>query len=159
MMNSMSYELKSEEDTKSFGRQLANHLAPGLVIGLQGEIGRGKTCMVRACLEALGVTSLIKSPTFTLVETYDIKGLHIHHFDLYRLQSEYELEDLGFRDYLHSQSICFIEWPEKSPNLLPFLDLSLEFKLKLPGRMLTIQAKSEKGKQVLQACQRELCID
>jgi tRNA threonylcarbamoyladenosine biosynthesis protein TsaE len=149
------FELQSEEDTKLFGAFLAAYLTSGLVVGLQGEIGAGKTCMVRACLQALGIQSSIKSPTFTLVESYALANFDIHHFDLYRLNSIYELEDLGFRDYMSSQSICFIEWPEKAPFIIPFIDFMIEFKLQLPGRNMCLNAQSKKGEALLKLCQRK----
>lgn len=158
-MPAICYELKHEQHTQAFGQALAHLLMPGLVIGLQGEIGRGKTSLVRACLQALGVTAAVKSPTFTLVESYELPTMHIHHFDLYRLQSQFELEDLGFRDYLTATALCFIEWPEKSPALHELLDLNLHFELQWPGRRLSMTAQSALGKQMLTKIQRKICID
>jgi tRNA threonylcarbamoyladenosine biosynthesis protein TsaE len=154
-MTQECFELKSEVDTNHFGVFLATQLTPGLVIGLQGKIGTGKTCMVRACLKALGVQSSIKSPTFTLVESYSLPTYDIHHFDLYRLSSIYELEDLGFRDYMTSHSTSFIEWPEKAPFIIPFIDFMIEFKLQLPGRKMCLTAQSKKGEALLKLCQRK----
>lgn len=154
-MMSVCYKLKDESQTLSLGAYLAPKMTPGLVIGLQGDIGMGKTCLVRAILRSLGVQSAIKSPTFNLVETYfSMDGLY-HHFDLYRLASPYELEELGFRDYLNADSICFIEWPEKAPFITPFMDFMIEFSLQLPGRKICMHAISVKGQEIIEQCKRE----
>jgi len=158
-MRSICYELRDESKTEVFGQALATCLTPGMVIGLQGEIGRGKTSLVRACLTALGVEGPIKSPTFTLVESYALTKMQIHHFDLYRLHSSFELEDLGFRDYVTATTICFIEWPERAALVMPLLDLIFQFELQWPGRRLLITAQTKLGEQILTKCQREICID
>ena len=158
-MESVTLNLSDELETQKLGTLLARFLSSGLVIGLKGEIGMGKTALVRACLQALGVKSAIKSPTFTLVESYFLPTLEIHHFDLYRLVNVYDLEDLGFRDYLASGAICLIEWPEKAPNIIPFIDFMIEFKLNELGRTLFMQGQSDLGRGFLKLFQRELCKD
>ena len=159
MTNELILNLKNEQHTEKLGQILSRLLTQGLVIGLQGEIGMGKTALVRACLQALGVKTAIKSPTFTLIESYSLPRFQIHHFDLYRLASAYELEDLGFRDYLNAQTICLIEWPEKAPFIIPFIDFMIEFKFNAPGRTLLMHHQSEKGHGFLKLLQRELCKD
>lgn len=121
----------------------------GLVITFSGEIGAGKTTFIRAMLRALGVKSAIKSPTFSLVETYECQHLRINHFDLYRIHDETELEYIGFRDYFSSHSICCIEWPERASCSLDAVDINFAFALCGGGRALTIQAMSAAGVTIL----------
>jgi tRNA threonylcarbamoyladenosine biosynthesis protein TsaE len=154
-MSQLNFNLLDEQQTSDFGAYLAKHVFKGLVIGLQGQIGAGKTCLVRACLKALGVLSSVKSPTFTLVESYLVQGFEIHHFDLYRLSSSYELEDLGFRDYISENSISFIEWPEKAPIIMPFIDFMIELSLQLPGRQICLSARSGRGEDFINQLQRK----
>ena len=158
-MEPLILNLANEDRTLELGKILANFLSKGLVVGFKGEIGMGKTALIRACLQALGVHSAIKSPTFTLVESYSLPSFEVHHFDLYRLTSIYDLEDLGFRDYLASDAICLIEWPEKAPNIIPFIDFMIEFKLNEPGRILKMHGHSDIGRAFLKLFQRELCKD
>lgn len=111
-------KLDSLDTTQAFGRQFATRLQGGDVVFLQGDLGAGKTTLVRAILQGLGYTGHVKSPTFTLVEPYHLH-YDVYHFDLYRIKAPAELEDIGWRDYFHGNSICLIEWPEKAGNLLP----------------------------------------
>jgi tRNA threonylcarbamoyladenosine biosynthesis protein TsaE len=156
----VTYKLDNPEATENFGRLLAKYLTPPFMMGLSGSIGMGKTCLTRALIQAKGIRSRIKSPSFTLLETYSVPGAELNHFDLYRLDSVFELEELGFRDYLNSQSICMIEWPERAPMLQPLLDLMLEFSYisESDGRILSLNANSIRGEQVLKALQGEPCL-
>ncbi len=120
-----------------------------LVVALSGDIGAGKTTIIRAMLKCLGVQSAIKSPTFSLVESYTCNNLTIHHFDLYRIHHEDELEYLGFRDYFSNQSICFIEWAEHAGKSLPQVDIHFNLSIKGAGREMQIQALSVAGKSIL----------
>jgi tRNA threonylcarbamoyladenosine biosynthesis protein TsaE len=152
----MNYLLHDESKTLDFAKYLAEKLKPGMVIGLQGEIGMGKTCLVRAILRNLGIEGAIKSPTFTLVESYlTQEAIAIHHFDLYRLMGDEELEYLGFRDYVNGRDICFIEWPEKAPVSLSFIDFMIEFSLQFPGRGLMFNGKSPSGNILIELMKRE----
>lgn len=155
----VTYQLENAEATKSFGRLLAKYVSAPLLIGLSGEIGMGKTCFTRAFIQQKGISSRIKSPSFTLLETYETDEAELIHVDLYRMHSVYELEELGFRDVLHAKSICCIEWPERAPMLLALMDLVLEFSF-IPGsegRMLVVKATSSRGQQVLEVLQRDKC--
>src|SRR5690606_367478 len=103
----------------NLGAELALASHPGEIIFLQGPLGAGKTTLVRGFFRALGYQGTIKSPTYTLVESYLINNQPYFHFDLYRLAHPHELFDIGFEDYLQINSICLIEWPEKAKEILP----------------------------------------
>lgn len=147
----MNRYLPSTEATEAFALEMAEVLISPMVIGLSGEIGMGKTSLVRAMLKALGVQSAIKSPTFNLVETYDTTLGKIHHFDLYRISSMDDLEYLGFRDYLQASQICLIEWPEQAPALAGFLDIRIEFQMPKmqEGREIIVKASSKIGENFI----------
>ena len=115
--------LNSEADTAAFAQQLAPLLSAGDVVYLEGELGAGKTTFTRHLAHALGVTGRVKSPTYTLVETYDLpNGLTLHHFDLYRLAEPREWFSAGFDEYLNERSIALIEWPSMAAGALPAAD-------------------------------------
>lgn len=151
LIKRITLDLPDEKASQQFSRQLATCLTSPLVVTLSGEIGAGKTTIVRAMLKELGVKSAIKSPTFSLVESYVCDHLNIHHFDLYRIHHEEELEYLGFRDYFSKQSICFIEWPEHAEKALPGVDIRFNLSIKGAGREMQIAASSDAGERVL-AC-------
>jgi tRNA threonylcarbamoyladenosine biosynthesis protein TsaE len=113
------YHLAALSDTERVAAYLATNLKAPCIIYLHGELGTGKTTLVRAFLRAKGVTGRIKSPTYTLIEPYDLPNETIFHFDLYRLNSAEELDSIGIDEYFTSSSICFIEWPEKAEGRLP----------------------------------------
>jgi tRNA threonylcarbamoyladenosine biosynthesis protein TsaE len=144
-------DLINEEASEQFANRLASCLSAPLVIALSGDIGAGKTTIIRAMLKKIGITSAIKSPTFSLVESYSCQNLNIHHFDLYRIHHEDELEYLGFRDYFSSHSICCVEWAEHAGRALPYIDLRFNLSIKGAGRELQIIASSVAGKRIL-AC-------
>ena len=143
--------LPDEAATLALGRRLFELLKPGSVVFLHGNLGAGKTTLVRGLLRAAGHPGAVKSPTFTLVEEYALAALTIYHFDLYRLASPDELEWFGFRDYLRSDSLCLIEWPERGGDALPDPDLSVELALDLPGRMATIDTEPNRAPGLLLA--------
>jgi len=109
----------NESELQLLAERLAKQSKPGSIIYLKGQLGAGKTTFARAFIRACGFTGKIKSPTFTLVEGYEIDGKSIYHFDLYRLKGEEELEYIGLQDYFTAESICLIEWPEKAQSTLP----------------------------------------
>jgi tRNA threonylcarbamoyladenosine biosynthesis protein TsaE len=120
-----------------------------MVIHLRGNLGSGKTTVVRGVLEALGHCGRVKSPTYTLLEPYQAGGFEIRHFDLYRMHDEQEWESAGFRDELDGTTVCFIEWPDKAPNVIPGADLDIELEVTPDGRRVTVQALSLLGKKCL----------
>ena len=111
--------------TEAFAARLAQALRPPLVIGLIGDLGAGKTALVRAMIQTLAPGTRVKSPTYTLIESYALPGLHLHHLDLYRLRHPAELADLGLADLLGPHSVLLIEWPDKGGDYAPTLDVAM----------------------------------
>jgi len=134
----MQKYLNSEEDTEQFGAELFETMPSKCLIFLRGDLGAGKTTLVRGFLRAAGYDGTVKSPTYTLVEEYTIGTRKIFHFDLYRLVDPEELEWIGIRDYFDQDSVCFIEWPEKGKGFLPEPDKIITLKPQGLGRSLTI---------------------
>ncbi len=141
--------LADERATLALAQRLAVQLKPGMVIYLLGDLGAGKTTLVRGLLNALGHTGRVKSPTYTLLEPYHAAGLDLRHFDLYRMHDESEWEAAGFRDEFDGHNIFFIEWPEKARGLIPQADLEISFVILAHGREVALQANSEMGRQCL----------
>lgn len=130
--------IKDETDMFRFAKMLVKHIKAGDIIFLKGDLGAGKTTFVRGFLRALGYTGIVKSPTYTLVETYSFNNnATIHHFDLYRLRSPLELNNIGLDYYFTKNTICFIEWPEKANRLLPQFTLKLSFEIKGDKRLIS----------------------
>ena len=134
---------------EALGASLANHSSPGIQVHVSGVLGAGKTTLVRGFLRALGHSGPVKSPTFTMVESYYLPPREVHHFDLYRLADAQALYFLGFEDYLVPGSDCFVEWPERGAGYLPRPDLSIEIEVGDAERRVRIAAPSEIGREVL----------
>lgn len=141
--------LPDETATLALGGQLARALSIGSVIYLYGELGAGKTTLTRGLLAALGHHGRVKSPTYTLVESYPLPQLTVHHFDLYRMTDPLEWEDAGFRDYFSPESLCLIEWPDKAAGLLPPADIELTLAILDEGRRFKLNAFTDKGRACL----------
>ena len=126
--------LSSLEDTKKLGQELAKEILKrkgeaAFVVFLNGDLGTGKTTLVKEIIFALGVKEKVKSPTFTIIEPYELNNENIYHIDLYRIIDPTELEIIGLREYLNeSNAIIFIEWPEKSYGYLKKFDLKISLK-------------------------------
>lgn len=121
----MQIELINSEATEAIGAKLSRQLPQKCLIFLKGQLGAGKTTLVRGLLRGLGHQGSVKSPTYTLVEEYVQGGRHVFHFDLYRLTDPEELEWIGVDDYLTQDAVCLIEWPEMGDGFLPEPDLVL----------------------------------
>ncbi len=134
----MQIYLQNTEDTEQFGAQLFNTALFRKVIFLRGELGAGKTTLVRGFLRAAGYSGVVKSPTYTLVEEYLIGDRKVFHFDLYRVVEPEELEWVGIRDYFNQDAICFIEWPENGEGFLPESDAVITLETNGVGRILTL---------------------
>lgn len=138
----------------ALGVSLARVLVPGLVIYLQGDLGTGKTTLTRSLLHAVGYEGHVKSPTYTLLEPYEIQiggqMVSLFHFDLYRMKSPEEFLDAGFREYFDEGSICIVEWPENGEQVLPPPDVEVALTVEGEGRKIQMTGLSEKGLACLQ---------
>lgn len=124
-------------------------LKPGLVICLHGDLGAGKTTLVRGLLQELGYQGKVKSPTYTLLEQYEAGGFSLRHFDLYRFRDPAEWESAGFNDEFNGHNICLVEWPEMAGTLLPPADLEIFFEILPDGRNIIINAVTNTGRECL----------
>ena len=149
--------LEDTSATERLGAVLGAALLDGLVVFLLGEVGAGKTSLVRGALQGLGYQGAVKSPTYTLLEEYSIAGKNIIHFDLYRLSDPEELDLIGIRDYFNGKSCCFIEWPQRGQGYLPGEDLQIQILLDGNRRLARISSGSDLGMKVLKSIQPELC--
>lgn len=148
-----SIYLADEAATVDAGKMLGEKLRDGGVVYLEGTLGAGKTTFCRGVLNAYGHSGAVKSPTYTLVEPYELGQTHIFHFDLYRLGDPEELEFLGIRDYFANQSIALVEWPSKGQGYIPTADLVVNLIVEGEGRKLTVESFSERGGLVLSTLQ------
>lgn len=152
-MTSNTLRIESDEAMQALGARLARASQSHGVIYLKGELGTGKTTLVRGLLRGLGHQGAVKSPTFTLVEPYMVNRSPVYHFDLYRLSDPEELEFMGLRDYFSAESLCLIEWPEQGGELVPPADVVIELEHAGPARDLRISALSPHGEAILAALQ------
>lgn len=143
----MRFLLKTPAETEVFGAQLFPLLAEKCVVFLSGNLGAGKTTLVRGFMRAAGHQGVVKSPTYSIVEEYKLQHRLFFHFDLYRLSDPEELQWIGISDYLQEKSICFFEWPEKGKGYLGVADLILSLTTTASGRLLVIE-KMPKGLEI-----------
>ncbi len=140
----MKITLLNEQETELFGAELWRILPEKCLIFLNGDLGAGKTTLTRGVLRAAGHVGAVKSPTYTLVEEYDVAGRKVFHFDLYRVNDPEELEWIGIRDYLEQHCLCFIEWSELGKGFLPEPDIELSIKTEGEGRVVNVNIVSKK---------------
>ncbi len=152
----LSLTLDSEQDTQHLGECIGQNLLAPMVCYLQGDLGVGKTRLVRAIIQSRGYLGNVKSPTYTLVEPYELESFCVYHFDLYRLSDAEELDFLGIRDYFDDQSVSFIEWPEKGEGWLASADLSINLQFNGEGRLFQFTGHSKMGKKLLQKLKQDL---
>jgi tRNA threonylcarbamoyladenosine biosynthesis protein TsaE len=151
--------LPNEKATERLAQKLAAlvlgdgsaQAGPGGRIHLSGELGTGKTTLARALLRAAGVTGRIKSPSYTLLESYNVSSLYFYHFDFYRFSDAHEWRDAGFAELLDEHAIVLIEWPEQAGTRLPPPDLDIQLAYAGAGRSARLHAGSEKGQRWLRS--------
>lgn len=144
----MTLKIVDATAMEAFGARLAQAGAPGDRIYLQGDLGAGKTTLVRGFLREKGYKDIVKSPTYTLIESYPLQPI-VHHFDFYRVNDPGELEAIGLRDYLDEVAICLVEWPERGMPILPVPDLTVHFRIDGRERRLSLQAHGERGEALV----------
>ncbi len=142
--------LEDEAATLACGGAFAQVLHAGMTIHLHGDLGAGKTTWTRGLLRELGYSGKVKSPTYTLVEHYNVSRLSLYHFDFYRFNHEEEWLEAGFREHFNAHTLCVVEWPEKAGASLPAADIRIAFSFSGNGRSLQAEAETEAGKQCLQ---------
>ena len=144
----IKFELASEKEMLGLGAMLSRFLCGEGVIHLSGGLGAGKTTLCRGILRAMGHLGAVKSPTFTLVEPYQISGSEVYHFDLYRLADPSELDYIGIDEYFGKNKLCLIEWPEKAIGYLPQHDLDITIDVLVEKRIIDVRSNSRSGEKI-----------
>ncbi|MEW6990671.1 tRNA (adenosine(37)-N6)-threonylcarbamoyltransferase complex ATPase subunit type 1 TsaE [Colwelliaceae bacterium 6441] len=153
ILHRSTFALSNEQATVAMGNKIAkvvkDELKQGIVVYLNGDLGAGKTTITRGFVQGMGHTGHVKSPTYTLVEPYDLTEWQVYHFDLYRLGDPEELEFMGIRDYFNENCCCFIEWPEKGCGLLANADITINMAYQGDEREVEFHAHSAQGQKLL----------
>ena len=150
MSCSFNFHLVDENATVAMGNKLAAIIEQGAVIYLHGDLGAGKTTFTRGIVQGFGHTGKVKSPTYTLVEPYELVRGNVYHFDLYRLGDPEELEFMGIRDYFSATATCIVEWPEKGGEFIPVPDLNATLSYVGDERKIVINGASERGVAIVE---------
>lgn len=147
--DSERFAIHISELLNKFLQNCTGQIFESLIFGFSGEIGMGKTTIIRKFLTSIGVKDRIKSPTFSIVESYKFDNLCFHHFDLYRIHETSELDYIGFRDYFLNNTISCIEWPENLGDYSLDLDIIFTISRHGAGRMINCCAQSQRGIEIL----------
>jgi tRNA threonylcarbamoyladenosine biosynthesis protein TsaE len=148
----MQLAVNNEKQMLALGERLAHALEQsgvGCIIYMIGDLGAGKTTLARGLLRGLGYQGSVKSPTFTLVEPYELNQKTVYHFDLYRLADPEELEYIGIRDYFSPENVAVVEWPDKGTGALPAPDVTITIQYQDKGRQVELMGNSPKGEALL----------
>lgn len=150
-----SFILADEAATIAMGKRIADivksDLQHGITVYLNGDLGAGKTTLTRGFVQGMGHVGNVKSPTYTLVEPYELQDWQVYHFDLYRLADPEELEYMGIRDYFNPRSCSFIEWPEKGHGMIAAADIIIDLAYHDNKRAITMQSATAIGQQLMLA--------
>jgi tRNA threonylcarbamoyladenosine biosynthesis protein TsaE len=144
-VSALTLNVAGEAAMTELGGAIARVTQGAGLIFLEGDLGAGKTTLSRGIIRGLGHVGAVKSPTFTLVEPYEIGSIRAFHFDLYRLVDPEELEYLGIRDYFEDDALCLIEWPQLGAGFLPKPDLTITITSHAEGRSLTLSPGGSRG--------------
>ncbi|MEW8220624.1 MAG: tRNA (adenosine(37)-N6)-threonylcarbamoyltransferase complex ATPase subunit type 1 TsaE [Candidatus Thiodiazotropha taylori] len=145
-----------EAEQEALGRRLALNCRVPCIVYLVGDLGAGKTTLTRGFLRGVGYQGRVKSPTYTLLEPYELGSISCYHFDLYRLADAEELAYLGIQDLLTDDAVMLIEWPEKGQGGLPAADLLVKIEHDGLSRQVTIEGASDRGSEIIQEIQSDL---
>ena len=149
MTDAVELDLADEAATLELGRRLADGLRPGMLVALHGPLGAGKTTLARGMLRGLGFEGRVKSPTYALVELYELSRLDLYHFDFYRFGDPKELIESGLQDAFNETNVCVVEWPERAGSLLPTADLEVKLAMANGARSALLTAQTENGRRCL----------
>jgi tRNA threonylcarbamoyladenosine biosynthesis protein TsaE len=149
MTDCAAFRLADEAATLALGKRIANGLTPGMLVTLHGPLGAGKTTLARGVLRGLGYEGRVKSPTYALVELYELSRLDLYHFDLYRFADPREFIESGLQEAFNGTNVCIVEWAERAGSLLPIADLQIKLEMANGARTALLTARTENGTRCL----------